>query len=125
MFIKIIPQSHCLIVERFGKPVRVAHSGLNFFIPFIDGVKNVSLDWNTSTNKNGIFIELTEQINDTQPRQYITKDNVTIEVDCVYRWRITDPMKAVYEVDNLHKSLKETPVERIGILTLYNDPRLG
>jgi len=112
MFIRIIPQGHCVVVERFGKPVRVVHAGLRFFIPILDHCKNVSTIWE-QTHKQGTLIELTEQIFDTRPREYFTKDNVRLEVNCVYRWRIIDPIKAIYEVDHLHKSLQETVLNEI------------
>ncbi len=113
MLSKIIPQGHCVIVERFGKPVRVAQSGLRFFLPGLDKLKNVSAAWDDRTNRDGVFIELTEQICDTGSRECFTKDNVKLIVDCVYRWRVIDPIKAVYEVDQLHKSLKESVLGEI------------
>ena len=113
MFTKVIPQGHCVVVERFGKPVRVAQSGLRFFLPGLDKLKDVRMLWSDQTNKNGIFIELTEQICDTGSRECFTKDNVKLIVDCVYRWRVTDPIKAIYEVDELHKSLKEAVLGEI------------
>lgn len=108
MFISTIPQGHCRVIERFGKPIAVQGSGLHFKIPIIDKVKNVSALWGNETNKEGIFIELTEQITDTPPREYFTKDNVKVKSDCVMRWRVVDAIKAIYEVDNLHRSIKET-----------------
>ena len=113
MFTKVIPQGHCVIVERFGKPVRVAQSGLRFFLPGLDKLRDVRNVWADQSNKEGIFIELTEQICDTGTRECFTHDNVKLLVDCVYRWRITDPIKAVYEVDELHKSLKEAVLGEI------------
>ena len=62
----------------------------------------------TDVLKEGVFIELTEQLIDTKPRNYITSDNVKVVADCVIRWRIVDPIKAVYEVDNFYRSLTET-----------------
>ena len=108
MFISTVPQGHCRVIERFGKPISVQRSGLRFKIPLIDKVKKVSDIWGTETNKDDFFIELTEQITDTPPREYFTKDNVKVTSDCVMRWRIVDPVKAIYEVDNLHRSIKET-----------------
>ena len=102
-----------MIVERFGKPVRVAQSGLRFFLPGLDKLRDVRNVWADQSNKEGIFIELTEQICDTGTRECFTHDNVKLLVDCVYRWRITDPIKAVYEVDELHKSLKEAVLGEI------------
>lgn len=108
MFISTVPQGHCRVIERFGKTISVQRSGLRFKIPLIDKVKKVSDIWGTETNKDDFFIELTEQITDTPPREYFTKDNVKVTSDCVMRWRIVDPVKAIYEVDNLHRSIKET-----------------
>ena len=113
MLSKVVPQGHCVVVERFGKPVRVAQSGLRFFLPGLDKLKDVRSIWNDQTNQDGIFIELTEQICDTGSRECYTKDNVKLIVDCVYRWRVTDPIKAIYEVDELHKSLKEAVLGEI------------
>lgn len=113
MFIKVIPQGHCAIVIRFGKPIRIARSGLNFFVPFFDGLKDVSGQWGDEANKNGVFIELSEQITDTRPRECFTKDNVRLTVNCVIRWRISDPQKAVFEVDHLQQSLRESVLAEI------------
>jgi regulator of protease activity HflC (stomatin/prohibitin superfamily) len=113
MFFEQVPHGHCLIVERFGKPTRVCASGLRFFIPFLDSAKNVSSIWGVETNKEGIFIELTEQIVDTRPRGYYTSDNVQVNIDCMYRWRITDPIAAVYEVDHLHETVREIVLAEI------------
>lgn len=107
MFIFTVPQGHCAIVEMFGKPCSVKNSGLSFYIPFIQHLRNMTPSWGALTNKHGYFIELREQILDTKPRNCITKDNATMQVNCIIRWRIVDPIKAVYEVDNLHMSLVE------------------
>ena len=107
MFIKVIPQGHCLVVERFGKPVRVVNSGLHFFLPFLDKPKDVRPLWDEKTNRDGIFLELSEQLRDTGSRECFTKDNVRLVIDCAYRWRLTDPVKAIYEVDKLHVSIRE------------------
>ena len=107
MFIFTVKQGHCAIVEMFGKPTSVRKSGLQFRIPFLQSLRDVSPAWGTLTNKDGYYIELTEQLLDTQPRSCITKDNATMQMNCVVRWRITDPIKAVYEVERLHQSLIE------------------
>lgn len=105
MFITTVPQGHCRIIERFGKPVRVQKSGLNFVLPIFETAKDVSAQWQGDANKEGVFIELTEQLKDTRPRECITKDNAKVTADCVIRYRIVHPIKAVYEVDNLMTSL--------------------
>lgn len=113
MIIKVIPQGHCAIVMRFGKPIRTAKSGLNFFVPFFDSLKDVSDTWGAETNKKGIFLELSEQITDTRPRECFSKDNVKLTVNCAIRWRITNPINAVFEVDHLHQSLCESVLSEI------------
>lgn len=111
--ISTIPQNHCRIIERFGKPVKYQNSGLAIKIPILDKIKNVSSEWGIHTNKQGIFIELSEQITDTKPRECITKDNAKVLVDAVINWRILDPIKAVYEVDQLHQSLNQATLNAI------------
>lgn len=111
--ITTIPQNHCRIIERFGKPVKVQYSGLAFKLPIIDYVKDVTSEWGADTNKQGIFIELSEQISDTNPRECITKDNAKVMVDCVVSWKVSDPIKAVYEVDHLHESLLQAAMNVI------------
>ena len=116
-FIEVVPQGHCMIVTRFGKPVGVRKSGPNFLIPFIDGVVDVTKtwegEWKQETNKDGIFIELSEQRTDTKRRPCHTKDNVEVKVDCMIRWRITDPIKAIFEVDHLHPTLIDTVLSEV------------
>lgn len=107
MFIFTVPQGHCAIIEMFGKPISIRKSGLQFKIPVLQNLKNVSEKWGSLTNQSGVFIKLSEQVLDTNPRSCITKDNATMTADCVIRWRITDPIKAVYDVDNVHHSLIE------------------
>jgi regulator of protease activity HflC (stomatin/prohibitin superfamily) len=111
--ITVIPQNHCRIIERFGKPVKVQKSGIAIKIPILDSVKDVSSEWGNNTNKKGFFIELSEQITDTDPRECITSDNAKIIVDSVISWRVIDPIKAVYEVDHLHQSLLQATLNII------------
>ena len=59
------------------------------------------------------LIELSEQMLDTKPRVYFTKDNIQLSVNCALRWRITDPIKAAYEVDHLHNVLIETTLSEV------------
>ncbi len=96
--IKIVPQSSVLLIERLGRFSRVAKSGLNIIIPFFDAARTVY--WTNS--RPGISsIDLREQFIDLPPQPVITRDNVTINVDSVVYWQITDPMKAVYEINDL------------------------
>ena len=96
--IKIVPQATVLLVERLGRFNRVAASGLNILTPFLD--KPRAVYW-TNTRPGLTSIDLREQFLDLPPQPVITRDNVTIHVDSVVYWQITDPVKAVYEMNDL------------------------
>ncbi|HEX8638520.1 MAG TPA: SPFH domain-containing protein, partial [Pyrinomonadaceae bacterium] len=89
--IKIVPQSSVLLIERLGRFHRVAASGLNIIYPFFDSPRAVY--W-TNTRPGATSIDLREQYIDLPPQPVITRDNVTINVDSVVYWQITDPIKA-------------------------------
>ena len=75
--IKVVPQAHAYVVERLGAFHASWGTGLHFKIPFIDRVaKKVSLK---------------EQVIDFPPQPFITKDNVTMQIDTVVYFLITDP----------------------------------
>jgi len=96
--LKIVPQATVMLVERLGRFSRVAASGLNILIPFLD--KPRAVYW-TNTRGGMTSIDLREQYIDLPPQPVITRDNVTIHVDSVVYWQITDPIKAVYEMNDL------------------------
>ena len=90
--IKIVRQSEVYIIERLGKFHKAADAGLTIIIPFVDHVRSI--------------VSLKQQILDVEPQQVITKDNVSISINTVVFYRIVDPAKAVYEVQNLKKSIE-------------------
>src|SRR5678809_263001 len=96
--IRIVPQATVMLVERLGSFHHVAQSGLNILWPFIDRPRAVY--W-TNTRPGMTSIDLREQYIDLPPQPVITRDNVTIHVDSVVYWQITDPIKAVYEMNDL------------------------
>lgn len=84
--IKIVPQAHAVILERLGAYKATWSVGLHFKTPFIDKVaKKVSLK---------------EQVVDFAPQPVITKDNVTMRIDTVIYFQITDPKLYAYGVEN-------------------------
>lgn len=84
--IRIVPQAHAYVVERLGAYHSTWQVGLHFKIPLIDKVaKKVSLK---------------EHVIDFPPQPVITKDNVTIEIDTVVYFQITDPKLYCYGVEN-------------------------
>ena len=105
--IKIVPQSSVLLIERLGRFHRVASSGLNIIWPFFESPRAVY--WLNS--RPGITqIDLREQFIDLPPQPVITRDNVTINVDSVVYWMITDPIKSVYEINDLVGSIVQLTI---------------
>src|SRR3982750_3926356 len=96
--IRIVPQATVMLVERLGKFDKVASSGLNLLVPFLDRPRAVY--W-TNMRPGVTSIDLREQYLDLPPQPVITRDNATIHVDSVVYWQITDPIKAVYEMNDL------------------------
>ena len=84
--VKIVPQSREMVIERLGVYLTTWEVGLHFKIPFVDRVaKNVTLK---------------EQVVDFPPQPVITKDNVTMQIDTVVFFQITDPKLFAYGVEN-------------------------
>ena len=90
--IKVVKQAEVYIIERLGKFHKAADAGLTIIIPFIDHIRSV--------------VSLKQQTLDIAPQEVITKDNVTITINTVVFYRVTDPAKAVYEIQNLKKGIE-------------------
>ena len=97
--IKVVRQSEVYIIERLGKFHKVADAGLTIIIPFIDRVRSV--------------VSLKQQTMDVPPQNVITKDNVTITIDTVVFYKVTDPAKAVYEIQSLKKGIEYLAITTI------------
>lgn len=107
-----VPQSHCVVLERFGRFSRIQHDGLQFRIPILEQVRRVD-SWGDVANKRRFVIELTEQQTDTPSRQTHTKDNVPVTANASVYWRITDPRKALYEVDVLPRAVSDVALNAL------------
>jgi len=105
--VKIVPQSSVLLIERLGRFHRVAQSGLNIIVPFFESPRAVY--W-SNVRPGTTSIDLREQFIDLPPQPVITRDNVTINVDSVVYWMITDPIKSVYEINDLVGSLVQLTI---------------
>jgi regulator of protease activity HflC (stomatin/prohibitin superfamily) len=112
--IKIIGQAEVIVVERLGRFNRVARSGLNILIPFVERPRHLDvryLDTDVSgmrriTSGSTARIDLREQVLNFPSQPVITKDNVTIDIDAVLYYRVADPQKATYAVQNLPFALE-------------------
>ena len=99
MSIKIVKQAEVYVIERLGKFYKVADAGLTIIVPFFDHVRSV--------------VSLKQQTMDIPPQGVITKDNVTITIDTVVFYQITDPAKAVYEIQSLKKGIEYLAITTI------------
>ena len=112
--IKIVGQAEVMVVERLGRFHRIARSGFNILIPFIEQPRSIDVRFMTSDvsgNKRLIAsttsrIDLREQVLSFPSQPVITKDNVTIDIDAVIYYRVADPQKATYAVQNLPFALE-------------------
>ena len=83
--IRIIHPGKKGLVERLGKFVGVKSSGMNFLIPFIESIK---------------VVDVRERAVDVAPQSVICRDNVVVTVDCIVYLQVTDPVRAMYNIDN-------------------------
>jgi regulator of protease activity HflC (stomatin/prohibitin superfamily) len=104
--IRIVPQAQVLMVERLGRFHKVAESGLNFIFPFIDAVRPFRIDHGKLVRA----IDMREQVMDFPPQPVITKDNVTMLVDSVIYFRIMDPRRAMYEIEDLFTAIRQLAI---------------
>lgn len=84
--VNVVPQAHAYVVERLGGYQATWYVGIHFKVPFIDRIAKRIL--------------LKEQVVDFPPQPVITKDNVTMRIDTVIFYQITDPKLFAYGVDN-------------------------
>jgi regulator of protease activity HflC (stomatin/prohibitin superfamily) len=99
--VRIVPQARAAVVERLGRYVRTQGPGLTLLLPFIDRMRPM--------------IDLREQVVSFPPQPVITSDNLTVGVDSVIYFQVTDPRAATYEIANYIQA-----VEQLTITTLRN-----
>ncbi|MDF1506163.1 SPFH domain-containing protein, partial [Roseisolibacter sp. H3M3-2] len=112
--IKIVGQAEVMVVERLGRFHRLAPSGLNILIPFFERPRAIDvryLEADVAGGKKMIArtttrIDLREQVLNFPSQPVITKDNVTIDIDAVLYYRVAEPQKATYAVQNLPYALE-------------------
>jgi regulator of protease activity HflC (stomatin/prohibitin superfamily) len=99
--IKIVPQARGAVIERLGRYTRTATPGVNFLVPFFDRMRPL--------------LDLREQVVSFPPQPVITADNLTVAIDSVIYFQVTDPRAATYEIANYIQA-----VEQLTITTLRN-----
>ncbi|MBE6176147.1 MAG: SPFH/Band 7/PHB domain protein [Rikenellaceae bacterium] len=112
---KIVPQSETRVVERLGRYDRTLQSGINYLFPIIDRAREVVqrdeikyADGSKSViMRTTSRIDLREQVYDFDKQSVITKDNVTTTINALLYFQIVDPVKSVYEIDNLPNAIEK------------------
>jgi regulator of protease activity HflC (stomatin/prohibitin superfamily) len=99
--VRIIPQARAGIIERLGRYSRTTEPGLTIIVPFVDRLKPL--------------IDLREQVVSFPPQPAITEDNVTVHIDSVLYFTITDPKAVTYEVASPLQA-----IEQLTVTTLRN-----
>jgi len=99
--IRIIPQARAGVVERLGRYSRTLNPGLTIVVPFIDRIRDI--------------VDLREQVVSFDPQPVITEDNLTVNIDTVIYFQVTDPKAATYEIANYIQA-----IEQLTVTTLRN-----
>ncbi|WP_229673960.1 SPFH domain-containing protein [Nakamurella endophytica] len=84
--VKVIPQAQAAVIERLGRFHKTSAAGLVWLVPFLDRIR--------------ARIDLREQVVSFPPQPVITEDNLTVSIDTVVYFQVTDPRAAVYEIAN-------------------------
>jgi regulator of protease activity HflC (stomatin/prohibitin superfamily) len=92
--VQIIPQATAAVVERLGRFKAVEEPGLVFLVPFVDKIR--------------ARIDLREQVRSFPPQPVITKDNLTVNIDTVVYYQVTNPKAAVYEIADYINGVEQT-----------------
>lgn len=112
----LVQQAEVVVIERLGEFNQILQSGLHFIIPFVDRPRTVF--WtHVKEDPSGRHIyhytlginrlDLREAVYDFPKQNVITRDNVTIEINALLYYQITDPRAAVYEVANLPQAIEK------------------
>jgi regulator of protease activity HflC (stomatin/prohibitin superfamily) len=104
--IKVVPQAKVLVIERLGRFHRLAQSGLNIIIPWIEKPRPILLKREGRLYQSTL-VELREQVLGFEKIPVITHDNVGMEVGSVIYYQIINPVKALYEIESLALAIEQ------------------
>jgi regulator of protease activity HflC (stomatin/prohibitin superfamily) len=112
---KIVQQAEVIVIERLGKYSRTLHSGINIIWPIIDKPRDIiwryvvegehgkkSIRFSTKSR-----IDIRETVYDFPKQNVITKDNVNVQINALLYFQIMDPVKAIYEIENLPDAIEK------------------
>jgi len=112
---KIVSQSQVMVVERLGRFNRLAESGVNILIPFLDRPRAFTYRYVEEDpdgrarviTRTSPFIDLREQVLDFPKQSVITSDNVVMEINAILYYRVVDAIKAIYQVANFAEAIEK------------------
>lgn len=112
---RIVRQAETMVIERLGKYNRTLDSGMNIILPLFDKPRSIYWRYRKTSISGGDVIvqnlsskiDLREQVFDFPRQNVITKDNVTIEIDAMLYFQVTDAVKATYEIANLPNAIEK------------------
>lgn len=113
--LRIVKQSEAMIVERLGKYHKTLEAGINVIIPIVDKPRQVQWRYASEDLNGRKFItyklrervDLRETVFDFPKQSVITKDNVVTEINAMIYFQIVDPIKSVYEINNLPNAIEK------------------
>jgi len=110
----LVRQSEAIVIERLGRYHKTLQPGVHVVVPFIDRPR--TLQWTYEASVGGRLerktyetyrVDLRESVYDFPKQNVITKDNVTMEINALLYYQITDPKSAAYEFDNLSEGIEK------------------
>ena len=111
----IVNQAEAMVIERLGKFNRILEPGINVIWPLIERPQSIHWEFVTEDDEGKRItrrktiqrIDLREAVYDFPKQNVITEDNVAIQIDAMLYFQITDPKRAVYEINNLPEAIKK------------------
>lgn len=112
---KIVQQAEVMVIERLGKYNRTLHSGINIIWPIIDKPREITWRYVAEGLDGQKYIrfstksriDIRETVYDFPKQNVITKDNVNVQINALLYFQIMDPVKAIYEIENLPDAIEK------------------
>src|SRR5690606_18947515 len=113
--VRIVQQSEAMVIERLGKYNATLAAGINIIIPIIDRPREIIFRFSRELPDGNRYvqfqkkekIDLRETVYDFPRQNVITKDNVMTEINALLYFQIMDPVKAMYEIENLPLAIEK------------------
>ena len=113
--LRIVQQSEAMVIERLGKFHKMLTPGINIIIPIVDKPREIIFRFSRELPDGNKFVQFTkkeridlrETVYDFPKQNVITKDNVGTEINALLYYQVTDPVKAIYEIENLPQAIEK------------------